>query len=226
LLAGASYSSKELQMMGFFNTGQGQSGPGGDSNVGSSNSGISANVDLGLGNISLPSVDAEIRVGDVNLPGEGAEFRAGDLNLATVNADVSLLSGECDGSGLDVRLDLDAPNKLLDVDASGLLEVTVGADNATSDCSDSIHVEALNGDHLLMVQAPGTLDATIGGSELGQILGGLDCSSSGSQGDGIEVEVVSGEHVADAHVPGVADVAIGSGGSAGLLHGLDDIASC
>ena len=77
---------------------------------------------------------------------------------------------------------------------------------------------------MALVHTPGLLDATIGGAELGQILGGSDCGASGSHGDGIQVEVLTGEHVAEAHVPGVADVTIGSGESGGRLHGLDDIA--
>jgi len=89
----------------------------------------------------------------------------------------------------------------------------------------AIEVEALNGEHLLEVHAPGLLDVTIGGAELGQILGS-DCGPNGSDGNGIQVEVLNGEHVAEAHVPGVADVTIGSADAGGLLHGLDDIAGC
>ena len=199
--------------MGFFNKGEmAQSEPAADSNASPVNPLITADVDVGLGNLSLPSVDAEVRIGDINLP--------------SVEGNVSLLAGDCDGSGLGAQHDVVGADNLLDIHAPGLLEVTVGAENGTSDCSDGIHVEALNGDHLLEAHAPGLLDATIGGAELGQILGGSDCGSSGSHGDGIQVELLNGENVGEAHVPGVAEVTIGSGESGGLLHGLDDIVGC
>lgn len=195
--------------MGFFNTGEmPQSEPAADSNDSPVNPLITVDVDAALCDLSLPSVDAEVRIAEINLP--------------SVDANVSLLAGDCDGSGQGSHNIVGVDN-LLDVHAPGLLEVTVGAENGTSDCSDGIHVEALNGDHLLAVHAPGLLDATIGGSELGHILGGSDCGPSGVHGEGIQVELLNGDHVAEAHVPGVADVTVGSGASGGLLHGLDDI---
>ena len=219
--------------MGFFNTGEmPQSEPAGASNVSPVNPGITADVDVGLGNVSLPSVDAEVSVGDINLP--------------SVGANVSLLAGDCDGSGLvhvgnsdggldinvvdtngdGLQIDVVTPDSLLDVHAPGLLDLTVGGGNP--DClpdGHAIEVEALNGEHLLEVHAPGLLDVTIGGAELGQILGS-DCGPNGSDGNGIQVEVLNGEHVAEAHVPGVANVTIGSADAGGLLHGIDDIAGC
>jgi hypothetical protein len=195
-------------MMGFFDTPQAQSEPDGGGSTSPGTPGITTDVDV---NVSLPSGDAEVRIGDINLP--------------SVDADVSLLGGDCDASGVDARINLVTPDTLVDIHAPGLLDVTLGADNSASDCSDAIHVEALNGDHLLEVQAPGLLDATIGGAELGQIVGGSDCGLGGSHGDGIQVELLNGEHIAEVHVPSVADVTVG-GETGGLLHGLDHIGVC
>jgi hypothetical protein len=204
LLAADRYRSKELQMMGFFDTPQAQSEPDGGGST-SPGTGITADVDV---NVSLPSVDADVRI-----------------DLPSVDADVSFLAGDCDNSGVDAQINVVTPDTLLDIHAPGLLDVTLGTDNGASDCSDAIHVEALNGDHLLEVHAPGLLDATIGGAELGQIVGGSDCGSGGSNGDGIQVELLNGEHIAEVHVPSVADVTVG-GETGGLLHGLDDIGGC
>jgi hypothetical protein len=194
-------------MMAIFDTPQAQSEPdGGSTSPGAP--GIAADVDV---NVSLPSVDADVCIGDIDLP--------------SVDADVSLLASDCDNSGVDAQINVVTPDTLVDIHAPGLLDVTLGAENGTSDCSDAIHVEALNGDHLLEVHAPGLLDATIGGAELGQIVGGSDCGSGGSHGDGIQVELLNGEHIAEVHVPSVADVTVG-GETGGMLHGLDDIAGC
>ena len=199
--------------MGYSSTNQPQSEPAGDSNVGPGNPGLTAGVDVGLGNVSVPGVDADVCLGD----------------LPSVEADVNLLAGDCDGSGLINVGNSGAGIEVgdLDIHAPGLLDVTIGGGNADcpSDGSHGIEVEALNGEHLLEVHAPGLLDVTIGGAELGQILGS-NCGSNGSDSDGIQVEVLNGEHIAEAHVPGVADVTIGSGNSGGLLHSVDDIAGC
>ena len=106
-------------MMGYFNTGQPESEPAGDSNVGPGNSGLTADVDLGLGNVSLPSVDADVCVGDLNLP--------------SVEANVSLLAGDCDGSGL------------INVGNSGAgLDVNVGDSNG-----DGLQIDVVTPDSLL-----------------------------------------------------------------------------
>jgi len=155
--------------MGSFDITQAESGPDAGS-TSPSTPGISAGVDI---DVSLPSVDAQVC-------------------MPNVEASVNLLAGDCDNSGVDAQINVVTPDTLVNIHAPGLLDVTLGAENSTSDCSDAIHVEALNGDHLLEVHAPGLLDATIGGAELGQVVGGSDCGSCGSHGDGIQVELLNG----------------------------------
>ena len=195
-------------MMAIFDIPQAHAEPDSGGSADSGTPAITAGLDV---DVTLPSVDASVCISEVNLP--------------NVEASVNLLAGECDGSGADAQINVVTPDALVNIHAPGLLDVTLGADNSTSDCSDGIHIGALNSDHLLEVHAPGLLDATIGGAELGHIVGGSDCGACGAHGDGIQVEVLDGEHLADIHVPSIADVTVG-GETDGLLHGLGDLGSC
>ncbi len=136
--------------------------------------------------------------------GDGLTVEALGDNLVEVNGDPLLGDGLGDGIG-DV------------VGAGGLAGGLTG---------DGIAVEALNGDNIAEAHVPGVADATVGGAELGQILGstgfdGVDLGGIG--GDGITVDALNVDSVADAHVPGAADVTVGSDLGGGSLLDLGNL---
>ncbi len=85
-----------------------------------------------------------------------------------------------------------------------------------------ITIEAVNGEYIAEAHAPGIADATVGGAQLGQILGGVGLDGGdlgGIGGDGITVDAFDGDSIAEAHVPDIADATVGSDlGDGSLLN--------
>jgi hypothetical protein len=102
-----------------------------------------------------------------------------------------------------------------------------------------ITAEVLNGDNIAEIHAPPLLDATVGGGDLGGLLGdggvlggGLLGGVGDTVGDvvggvtgganglgGITAEVLNGENVAEIHAPPLLDATVGGGALGSLLGG-------
>jgi hypothetical protein len=176
----------------------------------------------------------------------GLDISAGDTNgdgsgLVSVHSDAT---GGFAGGTLDgVQVDAITSDSILDAHAPGLVDATVDGDlgdgllGSSGGLADGllngvggggIQVDALEDGGVLDAHAPGLVDATVGGAELGNLIGGLpDTGSPLFGGDGITVDAVTPTDLVDVH-SGAADATVGNGDLGGLdlgntLDGLLDI---
>jgi hypothetical protein len=157
-----------------------------------------------------------------------------------INVHTEALSGVT-GDTLDgTNVDVVNSDSLVDARAPGLLDATVG-DGTVADVIDGlgdggdlgslgglagglqgIRVDALNGDSLAEVHAPGIADAVVGAGLGGgvDLLGVTD--GLGLAGDqGLNVQVLNGDYLAEAHAPGDTDITVGGAELGNLMGGAE-----
>lgn len=194
----------------------------------------------GSGLISVHGSNGGIDIHVVDTNGDGS-------GLIDVHSSVpgALVGGALDGTHIDVV----NPDSLVDAHVPGVLDATVG-DGTVADvvggltdgtgiggiggigglgtALQGIEVNALHDGNVLDAHVPGLVDATVGGSDLGGILGAIgDAAGGGLTGaDGISVEALNGDNLAEVHAGNIADATVGGGSElGGLLGGISDTVS-